>query len=1072
MKHFRKQPLAATLTSVLLPLLMAQTSFAGDDSAAPKEETPKWDVTKPPGKSSEVAINVTQGTWMSLDVSPDGKTIAFDMLGDIYVMPITGGAARPIASGMAWEIQPRFSPDGNKIAFTSDRAGGDNIWFMNAKDGEDKTQITKESFRLLNNPTWSADGRFIAARKHFTTSSSLGTGEIWLYHTDGGSGVQLTKKPGESHQKEIGEPIFSPDGKYVYFSANTTSGARFQYAQDSNGQLFEIKRYELATGKTKTIVSGAGGAVRPALSPDGKTIVFVRRERAKSKLYKMNIESGKTEKIYDNLDQDMQETWAVHGAYPNMDFTPNGRHLIFWAGGKIRKLNMKTGKTKTIEFSVRDSRTVMAPPRPKVEVSPDSFDTKMMRFVQASPNGNKTVFESLGKLYVKHGTRSKSVRLTALPDDVKELYPSWSRDGSRIVFTTWTDADLGAVRSIAVTGADIKTHTKQPGHYFRPSYSPNGKTIVFEKGSGGYITSGLWSADSGIYKVSSKRGKPVLVTSQGENPHFGKANDRIFVTTSEDKARVLKSFDMSGEKPRTHATSAMAQSYLMAPDGRHIAFRENYNLYVMPTLNGAGTMAAGAKASAVPVKQASAGGATYPAWSDGGKVLNWSLGPVIYKANTAAILNGDDAPETGINLSRKITADRPSGTVALIGARIITMADGDGGVIEDGVILIKDGRITRVGSEGSFAIPASAKRVLVHGKTIMPGLIDAHAHGPQGTDELIPQQNWSAIAHLALGVTTVHDPSSRASEIFAASDLQRAGKLLAPHIFSTGEVIYGAKAPGFFASIDNAEDASAHVARLKAQGAHSVKNYNQPRREQRQQVVSAARAQNMAVVAEGGSLFHMDLSMVADGNTTIEHNLPQSELYDDVIQFYSGSNVSYTPTLIVTYGGLSGERYYYQDSNVWEHPILSKHVPPNILQPASVRRETAPESDYADAVSAATAKKLMEAGVRVSIGAHGQREGLGSHWEMWSFVRGGMSPLQALKTATVNPASALGYSDDIGSLEAGKLADLIIMSDNPLDNIRNTDHIEYVMIGGRLYESETMNEIVTGDSKRAPYFWE
>ena len=137
-----------------------------------------------------------------------------------------------------------------------------------------------------------------------------------------------------------------------------------------------------------------------------------------------------------------------------------------------------------------------------------------------------------------------------------------------------------------------------------------------------------------------------------------------------------------------------------------------------------------------------------------------------------------------------------------------------------------------------------------------------------------------------------------------------------------------------------------------------------------------------------------------------------------------------------------------------------------------MRRQLAPEEDYADAASGGVSKQLMEAGVMVSIGGHGQREGLASHWEMWSFARGGMSPVQALRTATTEPARHLGFDKDIGSLEKGKLADLVILSDNPLEDIRNTDKVEHVMLGGRLYESETMNEVHTGDTKRLPYWWE
>src|SRR3546814_3229025 len=157
---------------------------------------------------------------MTLDVSPDGRTVAFDLLGDIYTIPITGGAATRIAAGIPYEAQPRFSPDGSKIAFTSDRGGGDNIWIMNA-DGSNRRQLTEEEFTLLNNPTWSPDGKYIAARKYFTTGRSLGTGEIWMYHLAGGKGVSLVERPDPKYPKEMGEPMFTPDGESIYFTHAT-----------------------------------------------------------------------------------------------------------------------------------------------------------------------------------------------------------------------------------------------------------------------------------------------------------------------------------------------------------------------------------------------------------------------------------------------------------------------------------------------------------------------------------------------------------------------------------------------------------------------------------------------------------------------------------------------------------------------------------------------------------------------------------------------------------------------------------------------------------------------------------
>lgn len=1059
----------ASLAIFAAPLTSA---FAQEGDAA------KWDVTAPPGfEMRQVEIDVDEGTWMSLDVSPDGQTIAFDMLGDIYTMPASGGAATSIASGLAWEMQPRFSPDGSKIAFTSDRAGGDNIWIMNA-DGSDKRQVTKETFRLLNNPTWSPDGRFIAARKHYTTQRSLGVGEIWLYHVAGGDGVALVERPSEAHQKELGEPAFSADGRYVYYSQDITPGSQFIYAQDSNTDLFNIRRYDMETGEITTAVSGAGGAVRPAPSPDGGKIAFVRRERMQSKLYVKDLETGIERAIYDDLNRDLQEIWAVHGVYPNMDWMPSGREIVFWAGGKIRRVNVESGAAQTIPFRVADQRSVAAAPRPDVAVAPDNFRTQMVKFASVSPNRRNAVFESLGSLYIKSLPNGAPRRLTRQSEDF-EFYPSWSRDGRRIVYVSWNDETLGTVRTIGVNGGAGRAVTEVPGHYRRPRFSPDERSIVFEKGAGGGLVNDNYGEAPGIYRVPARGGEMVRITDSGAHPHYGADVDRIFMTTFDGDVGELVSVDADGDNMRVHAKGEFVTEYQVDPSGDHAAFRENYNAYVMPLTAGPQEIGAGRKASGVPVTRASKYSGDYLNWA--GETLYWSMGPTLYSASLEALLPGAppaqdadsyQAPETGIDLSIEAEAAKPAGTVAIVGARIITMADEDGGVIENGVIVTNGDRIAAIGAAGDVTIPEGAVRIDAEGKTIMPGLIDAHAHGPYGTDDLIPQQNWSLMAHLALGVTTIHDPSNPASHVFAAGEYQRAGHILAPRIYSTGEIVYGARAPGYYAVVDAYDDALAHVKRLKAQGAHSIKNYNQPRRDQRQQVIAAGIAENLAVVAEGGSLFHMDMGLVQDGTTSIEHNMPQDVLYEDVLTLFAGSDAAYTPTLVVAFGGVNADSYWRDRTNVWEHPILSVHAPPRVLQASSVRRQRAPDEDYSDDDAARTAKQLADRGVLVSIGAHGQQQGLAAHWELWSFVRGGMSPLEALRTGTTAPAKHLGFEADIGSLEEGKLADLVILRNNPLDDILNSDTIDHVMIGGRLYDAETLNEVETGDFERGAYWWE
>ncbi|HEX7011811.1 MAG TPA: amidohydrolase family protein [Steroidobacteraceae bacterium] len=1061
-----------------IPLVLLATTLL----AAENETKPAWDVNSPPGERREIKLDVRSGTWMSVDVSPDGSRLVFDLLGDIYELPIEGGEARALTSGLAWDMQPRYSPDGRSIAFTSDRGGGDNLWIMGA-DGSSPRQVTKEQFRLLNSPAWHPNGRYIVGRKHFTTRRSLGTGEIWIYSLEGGEGVQLVKRPNEEFQKELGEPAFSPDGKFLYFTQNTSGGNTFEYAQDVNREIFTIRRLELASSKIEPFVTGPGGAVRPTPSPDGRYLAFIRRLRTddafETALYVKDLRSGEEQPIYTDLDRDMQETWAVHGVYPNIDWTPDSRSLVFWAGGKIKRLELETRAVREIPFHVADSRTVLAPVRAETEVAPDEVHARMVRFASVSPTQDRVVFEAFGRLWVRTLLDGRPRRLTRDEEPAFELFPSWSRDGKRIVFVRWTDAELGRIHVVDASGGRSRVITDQPGHYFDPRFSPDGSIIVFQRNTGGDLTSPLWSQEPGLYSIPANGGEMKRLTDKGRDPHFVVNDGRIYYIEDArppketEPAHELVSVDANGKDRRVHARSNYASRMEISPDGAWLAFRENFHVYVTPRPPG-GVLEVSPKIKSVPLRRASDIGGDYLSWSDG-DTLTWTLGPSLYRADMSEFFAaGTDAAKTHgreiVNLSISQPADKPSGTVALTGARIITMNDA-GEVIENGTVVIRDNRILAVGPSDQVDVPADAKRLDLAGRTIMPGIIDAHAHGPQAVNDLIPQQNWSALAHLAFGVTTVHDPSNDSTEIFAASEYQRAGLILAPRTFSTGNVIYGARSEGL-ADIETLEDARNHILRLKAQGAMSVKNYNQPRRDQRQMVVTAAREAGLLCVPEGGSLYHFDMTLIADGNTGVEHNVPPERFYDDVMQFWPATGVGYTPTLVVTYGGPGSEHWFYQESEVWKHPILSKFVPPHILQPRSVRRQMAPETDYQPfRDSAANAKRLMEAGVHVNIGAHGQREGLGAHWEIWAFTMGGMSPMQALQAATIHPARYLGLERDLGSLEPGKLADMLIVEGNPLEDIYKTDDIAYVVLNGRIYQGGTLAEQLTGDRRLAPLYW-
>jgi imidazolonepropionase-like amidohydrolase/Tol biopolymer transport system component len=1061
-----------------LTLLASASAFCGKIVAA------EWDVAAPPGERRDVRIDVRTGTWMSIDVSPDGERVVFDLLGDLYETPLEGGEARALTSGLPWDMQPRYSPDGAHIAFTSDRGGGDNLWILSAKGGEPR-QITREDFRLLNNPAWHPEGRYIAARKHYTTRRSLGTGEIWLYSLDGGDGVQLVKRPSEEFQKELGEPAFSADGRYLYYTQNSSPGPIFEYAQDVNKAIFSIRRYELAGGKIDTAVEGPGGAVRPTPSPDGRWLAYVRRLRTdnalETALCLKDLRSGEERALYTDLDRDMQETWAVHGVYPNMDWTPDSREVVFWAGGGLKRIDIATRAVREVPFHVAGSRASIAPPRFDVAVAPPHVKSKMIRFAAVAPDGARVVFEAFGRLWLRDREGGDARTLTRDQSGAFELFPSWSRDGKQIVFVRWTDAGLGEIHVVSAAGGRSRKVTTAPGHYLSPRFSPDARAIVYERSTGGQLTAPLWSLDPGVYLTPAAGGEPKRLTDKGRNPHFGAAGDRVYLiedaqpAKESEPAHELVSVDLNGKERRVHARSHFATRMEVSPDARWVAFRENHHIYVA-ALPPAGAVELSTEMKSVPMRRVSSIGGDFPSWTDSAR-LTWTVGPELHEATMQDLFapNGDDASarrgKSIATLDVEQPADTPRGVVALTNARIITMDDAER-VIDQGVIVIRENRIVAVGAADKVQIPAEARRLDLGGRTVTPGLIDIHAHGPQGVNDIVPQQNWSALAHLALGVTTVHDPSNQASEIFAAAEYQRVGKILAPRIFSTGETIYGARSENY-ASIETLEDARSHVQRLKAQGAISVKNYNQPRREQRQMVVAAARDAGLMVVAEGGSLYHMDMNIIADGNTGLEHNLPPERFYDDVLQFWPAAGVGYTPTLVVTFGSMRAEDWFYQESEIWKHPILSRYVPPHILQPRAVRRQMAPKSDHQGFLdSAANAKRLMERGVLVNIGAHGQREGLGSHWEIWSFTLGGMSPMQALRAATINPARYMGFARDLGSIETGKLADLLVLEADPLKDIRATDDIAYVVLNGRIYEGGSLQETLTGERKLEPFYWQ
>jgi len=1096
--------LMRTAFHLLAALSVASAPFSAlSAQQSPAGSADKWDVNKSLGYDRTLDLQTSEGTWMSVDVSPDGRWIAFDLLGDLYRIPIAGGTAERLTSGAAWDHLPRWSPSGNAIAFVSDKDGADNIWAI-APNGANARAITKEKETLPTNPNWSPDGDYIVVKRHVTDTRSLGGGEIWLYHVLGGKGATLVTRQGFTSDKN--EPAFSHDGRYVYFDQ---AGA-FEYNRNVHAGIFQIVRYDRETGTTTPVTRSEGGAVRPTPSPDGKRLAFVRRLGLKTVLMVRDLDAGTERVLFDGLDHDQMEAWTLHGAFPGFDWTPDSKRIVIAYGGKIHSIDGATGQAADIPFTARVqvpmSRTVQYPQ--SLETG-DTFRARVIRWPTISPDGRTLLFQAVGRIWNMSLPNGQPRRVTE--GERLEYAPAFSPDGRSIAFTTWSDSLGGAVWKVPFRAGGRAAPTRlttRADQYANPAWSPDGRRIAFVEGSdeavrgtdlsGEFFMRLRWvSADGGqVHDITT-------TANRGANRRMPRLSwnadgTRVLFQATKADTTFLSSIKIDGTDERQLARNDVADEMVASPDGRYVAFKELHNMYVAPLpMVSDKAVPITSKSSPTPVKQLSRWGGDWIAWTSGSSAVSWSLGPTVYRqrldsifaeerraeitkpdsakvadsaekarADTGAaartkpnaVVKGD---EFAVNLS--VPRLVPRGVVALTGARIVSMKGDE--VIENGTIVIENDRIRAVGPGGQVTVPSGARTIDLSGKTVIPGLIDVHAHMGYFALDINPERPSDYYANLAYGVTTTHDPSASTHLVFSNKELVDAGEVLGPRILSTGFVLYGARNTER-AYINNLEEARGHLRRIKALGGFSVKSYNQLRRDARQWIIQAAREERMHVYPEGGSTLAMNGSMVIDGHTGIEHSLPVAELNQDWLKLMGQSGTGYTPTLIVAYGGIMGENYWYQVSDVFRNERLLRFTPRGTLDARARRRMLVPEEEYYHVELAKTAKRIVDAGGKVQLGAHGQLQGLGVHWELWMLQQGGLTPLQSLRAATLWGAEYLGLQSQIGSIEAGKLADLVVLDANPLDTIRNSEKVNMVMKGGVLL-NENLDEVWPREKKRA-----
>lgn len=1108
------------LYSLLIILIVGSFALHAQDSI-PKAQLDTLTTKELPLKPErKISFNTKEGTWVSVDVSPDGKDIVFDMMGNLYRIPVSGGKAENLTSGMAYDVHPRYSPDGKNLVFISDENGADNVFVMDLETKKTKA-ITEDKNQNYFSADWAPDGNYIVAAKGRRNI------KLHLYHKDGGGGAQLIDKP--ENLKAI-DPEFSHDGKLIYFS-------RRNGAWNYNAQLpqYQIGTYDMENGDMATITGRYGSAFTPTASPDGKWLVYGTRFEDQTGLILRNLATGDEEWLAYPVQRDDQESIASLGVLPAMSFTPDSQNLVVYYGGKLHKISIKDKKASEIPFEVDldlDLGPLVYFDYP-IEDNPTAQVTQI-RDAVPSPDGSKLAFTALNRLYVMDFPDGKPKRVTN--HDFTEAHPAWSPDGKNIAFVTW-ETNGGHIYSVNANGNNLKRLTLENGVYTNPAWSYKQNRIAFTRGdaqsyrnsTGGFSTNNR----EDLAWIPSTGGKITIIEkAKGRiHPHFTKVDDRIYLNDDEK----LISIRWDGTDEKTHLTvkgittygSSVADPHdphmlpennnykedndkasrpselKISPDGTRAVAKINNDIYtvVIPRFGQTAEISvANVEKAAFPAEQLTEIGGEFPAWGDDSKNVHWSLGSshFVYNLAEAKVFNDSieaakkareeaakkdpkakdkakdekkkeedeayKAKEYKVELIYKTAI--PQGTAVLKGARIITMKGDE--VIENGDILIKNNRIAAVGASGTLEVPKGATVIDASGKTIIPGLVDTHAHMWPNW-QIHKNQVWIYAANLAYGVTTTRDPQTSTTDVLTYADMVDAGMITGPRVYSTGPGV------GYWAyKLKDLE----HTKRVLKQYSEyydtkSIKMYLVGNRQMRQWVIMAAKELELMPTTEGGLDIKLNMTQLLDGYPGHEHSLPIYPMYKDAVKTIAEAKMAVTPTLLVSYGGPWAEEYYYATEQPYHDKKLQRFTPYEELAEKTRRRGAwFMEEEHVFPKHAEMMKNIINEGGIVGVGSHGQLQGLGYHWELWSLQSGGMKEHTALKAATILGAEALGLDNDLGSIEVGKLADLVVLDANPLESIRNTNTVKYVVKDGRIYEAATLDEIHPEQKPAKKFQWE
>ncbi len=958
----------------------------------------------------KIEFDTRQVTQPDIAVSPDGKTLIFTMLGHLFRLPVEGGSAEQLTFGPFYDTDPAISPDGIRVAFVSDRDGSEGNVYVLDLVTKQVSPATKEA--RAGRPAWSSDGQAIVYKRFEARYPSSTRAVVCRISLTGGE-ARIIGSP----MRFFGSLFYLADGRLAWSMSES----------DSRTSLWSTRVEAIdQQGMASTLTTFEGAADRVCPSPAGDGFYFRRRA---SDMFGMKPDEIVFLSAPDGAERSILPLSSAGGATrPRFAVSPDSKILYVGQAGRLWKVMLPAGARLPIPMQAHIKLEVESiTPPPTAVVSRNSAAPRWIMTPRLTADGKTLIFGAAGFLWRQPLDGGAAERIST--GDVYEEGPSISPDGSRLAFVR-LQGILSALVVYDLSTRQTRTVVSASGtSYSQPGWSGDGGKLVFSE-------SGIFGG--GVVCVPLADGKKEQLIKVGMwSPRPSLSSDGRWLYYSADASGTGEfyrlSLDEKGKPELLTRLSRHVSDGQVSPDGKWLAFRRNKEIWIAPF----GT---------TPVeddqaRRFSAEGGDSFAFTPDSSALIYSAGNKVWRQPVA----GGERNLIPVRLELPRGMPKP---LLLRGVRVLDFRSGGFG--KPTSVFIEQERIAWIGPETRQKIPSGAEVIDCAGRFAIPGLFDFHVHA----------DGSSQAAFLAHGVTSARDVGGRISWFNAMKDRGECSADPVPRYFFSGEVFEGEHpywGDGFLQIYDEA-GVREYVRRFKEWEADFIKIYPRLPWPLQRAAVDEARRLGLPVAAHVGGTEGITKS-VTWGCLSLEHG--QSEqAYEDVVQMMSLSGTRWVPTLAV----VGADALLLRDEpERLSDPKFRAFTPEGAIQEALFGSYDRAVDDVTLRGSVMSLLARVGAahrrGVKLNAGTDAPNPecffGSSLHWELARFVQAGLTPLEVLRMATEEAAAAVG-AGDLGTLAPGNIADIVLLSADPLQDIHNTEAIWRVIKGGRLFDPEKL----------------